>query len=380
MKRIIGLMSGTSCDGLDIASCRFEGNAESTQLFLEHVESIDYRPEQREWIRGLTSGKITVSDVAQAHFRLGALFGEWVSGYMRRRQLEGKVDLIVSHGQTVFHQPFAGRSENEPPCTLQIGDGDLIASIAGTKVLSDVRVKDMAFGGQGAPIVVWADYVLFRSPEKNVAMQNIGGIGNVTFLPKNGGLKEVKAFDTGPGNVLIDEACRVLFDEKFDENGEVSSEGVVNLPLLARLREIEESYMAVPPPKSTGKEIRYHQRYWDRLWKLKEEYSCLPHDFVRTLVALTAWSIGESYRRYLGEVERMIVTGGGAFNPTLVRALEETLPGTEIRTLDSDWTKYKEAIAFAVIGNEYLNGHPANVPSATGARKAVTLGKLSLPD
>jgi len=380
MKRIIGLMSGTSCDGLDIACCQFVNNAERTELQLEHLESIEYPPDLRDWIRGLTSGKISVAEVAQAHFRLGTLFGDWAFDHIRRHRLEGKVDLIVSHGQTVFHRPFMGRSENEPACTLQIGDGDVIASITGTRVLSDVRVKDMAYGGQGAPMVVWADYVLFRSKEKNVAMQNIGGIGNVTFLPKAGGVESVLAFDTGPGNVLIDEACRTLFERKFDEDGEISAKGTVNRPLFNRMREIEEGYVAERPPKSTGKEIRYHQQYRERLWKLREEFGCSPHDFVRTLVALTAWSIGESYRRYLGEVERVILTGGGALNPTLVAEIIAELPGTEIRKLDDDWTAFKEAIAFAVIGNEYLNGHPANVPSATGARKAVTLGKLSLPE
>jgi anhydro-N-acetylmuramic acid kinase len=380
VKRIIGAMSGTSCDGLDIASCLFEGNGRNTVLKVEAVENVAYSPEQREWLYQLTSGKISVSDVACANFYLGRLFGTIINDFIKKNSLEGVIDLIVSHGQTVFHKPMSGDSPYEPACTLQIGDGDIIARYAGYPVLSDVRIKDMAYGGQGAPMVVWADYVLFSVPGKNVAMQNIGGIGNVTFLPADGSLDHIQAFDTGPGNVLIDAACRKYFSYPFDEDGKYSKTGNVHPDLLHKLQVIETEYVDIKPPKSTGKEIRYHKAYQEKIAEAVSETQCSSQDCIRTLVELTVWTIEENYHRYLNPVDKIVVTGGGAFNPVLIKSLKHTFPDTEIHVPESEWTKFKEAIAFAVIGNEYLNQHFANVPSATGSIKAVKLGKLCLPD
>lgn len=380
MRKIIGAMSGTSCDGLDIACCDFSKNAESTELTIDRTQSIPYSAELKAWLYHLTSGKIMVSEVAQANFYLGKLFGNLIRDFITENQLSGKIDLVVNHGQTIYHQPFNGKTEFEPPCTLQIGDGDIVSSITRCKVLSDVRIKDMAWGGQGAPMVVWADYVLFGEQDKNVVMQNIGGIGNLTFLPKARNFEKIIAFDTGPGNGLIDFACREFLHIPFDEDGQYSKRGSVNPRVLERLKLMEEDYLSLPPPKSTGKEIRYHAGFLRSIANLKEEVGCNSEDFVRTLVQFTVWTIEESFRRYLGKVDKMVVTGGGAFNPTLVEAIRKAIPETEVKVLHEVWSKFKEAIAFAMIGNEYLHKHPANVPSATGATKAVVLGKLCLPD
>ncbi|HPE68800.1 MAG TPA: anhydro-N-acetylmuramic acid kinase [Thermotogota bacterium] len=385
MKTILGCMSGTSCDGLNICACSFEGHFTATSFRLLAFESIPFSPGLREHILTLTTGKIDVATLAHAHAFLGELFGEMIHDFVDRHAVSN-VDLVVSHGQTVFHDPSPGKLPagrppwEQVPCTLQIGDGDFISVKTGLPVLSDVRMKDVALGGQGAPLAVFGDFVLFSQQKANVALLNLGGIANVTYLPAGASLEQVKAFDTGPANTLVDWACQTYFSQPFDRDGSLSRGGKVHAPLLEKLLELENDYGQLPPPKSTGKEIRYNELYHARLAQAIEALHVPAADAVRTLVECTTATVEMALRRFLQLPDQLIVTGGGAYNPTMLGSLRERLAGCEVSLPPEPLPQAKEAILFAILGNEYVNGHFSNVPSATGARKAARLGKLSLPD
>ncbi len=372
-------MSGTSCDGLDVVYCEIENNYDEITVNPIFFEAYQYDEDLRSHLLHLTSGKINVAEVSHANFYLAERFSDFILDFIEKYELKDKVDLIVSHGQTIYHDPY-GDGKKNVPCTLQIGDGDIISVRTGVKVLSDLRIKDMAVGGQGAPLVVYSDFVIFNENNKSVALQNIGGIGNVTFIPENNDINCVKAFDTGPGNVLIDMSAKELFSQNFDLEGSLSAKGKKNEKFFNSLISLEEDYFEMIPPKSTGKEMRYNGEYFQEILKLGEKFEVERHDFLRTVVDFTAWTIYKSYEKYLGNIDILYITGGGALNKTLVSEIKENIVGAEVRLLDTKWTEAKEAIAFAVMGNEYLNNHFCNVKSSTGASKSVTLGKLSIPD
>jgi len=315
-----------------------------------------------------------VEDIAYANVELAEMFADAVNRFVERHSLAGSIDLIVSHGQPVFHDTETG----ERHCTLQIGDGDYIAYLTGMPVLSDLRMKDMAAGGQGAPLVVYTDYILFSSDTESVAMQNIGGIGNTTFMEKGATLDRIKAFDTGPGNVLINWGCREFFGEPYDKDGGISEKGEVIPDLLKGLWEIEGDYFIRKPPKSTGSEIRYNQAYFSRILALINGRDYKLHNIVRTLLEFTVETIAESYRVHIKEPDVLYVTGGGALNPVIMSELRKKLPVTDIRLPEDIWITGKEAIAFAVMGNEYLHRHFSNAKNATGAKRDVILGKYSV--
>ena len=374
MKRIIGMMSGTSRDGLDIVCCDLENNFKDTELRIVKFDSFEYPSELAEKLKHLTSGEAAVADIAYANVELAEMFADAVNRFVERHSLAGSIDLIVSHGQTVFHDTETG----ERHCTLQIGDGDYIAYLTGMPVLSDLRMKDMAAGGQGAPLVVYTDYILFSSDTESVAMQNIGGIGNTTFMEKGATLDRIKAFDTGPGNVLINWGCREFFGEPYDKDGRISEKGEVLPDLLKGLWEIEGDYFIRKPPKSTGSEIRYNQAYFSRILALINGRDYKLHNIVRTLLEFTVETIAESYRVHIKEPDVLYVTGGGALNPVIMSELRKKLPVTDIRLPEDIWITGKEAIAFAVMGNEYLHRHFSNAKNATGAKRDVILGKYSV--
>lgn len=380
MKRIIGAMSGTSCDGLDIVYAQFEHHGTDTVVKPLHFEWLPYSQEIHRWLLHMTSGKISVGEVCRCHAYLGNLFGEMILDFMERHQIIDQVDLVVSHGQTVYHAPDQGVTFHDVPSTLQIGDSDRISVMTKKKVLSDLRAKDMAVGGQGAPLVVYTDYALFSTPGKDSVMLNLGGIANLTYLPKDQDFSKVMAFDTGPSNVLIDWAMRTFFDEAFDHNGACAQRGGRHEGLMEFLEALEKPYAQLEPPKSTGKEVLYNEEYVSQIFQWMLEHEIPPEDLVRTLTDFTIYSITDAITRFLPPIEVMHISGGGGFNPVLVNGLKQSLPSSQIHLLDEMWIKAKEAIAFALMGNEYLHHRPSNVPSATGADRPVILGKLSLPD
>ncbi|MFO7882948.1 MAG: anhydro-N-acetylmuramic acid kinase [Kosmotogaceae bacterium] len=379
MNRIIGLMSGTSCDGLDICCCDIQGSFTQTKLEIKAFESFSYDSRLREQLRKLTSGNVNVSKIARANVYLAKVFASYFNSFISKNELGKTIDLIVSHGQTIFHDTNKKNDEFYPSCTLQIGDGDYVSYLTGVPVLSDVRMKDMAAGGQGAPMVVYADYVLFNSKEENVGLQNIGGIGNVTLMKANSSIDEVISFDTGPGNVLIDMACNEFFGKSYDDNGNIANSGSLNTKLMEYLWDLERDYFEMPPPKSTGKEIRYNESYFKKIKKFVQRKSINKNDVVATITRFASETIVGSYKK-IGEIPDIVyVSGGGAKNKTLLSMIESQLKVTKVETMSPLWQDAKEAAAFAIIGNEYLNGHFSNVKSATGAEKKVILGKYSLP-
>jgi anhydro-N-acetylmuramic acid kinase len=377
--RIVGLMSGTSLDGVDAALVEIDG--ETTEDVRVHVVksiTLDYDEARREAIHaGIVSG------TAEALCGLHADLGEWMAEAVLKVCQEAgvaadSVDAVGSHGQTVWHRPPA---EGKRGATLQLGDAATIAERTGIAVVSDFRTRDVAAGGQGAPLVPWVDRVLFAVPERGRALQNIGGIGNVTRVPPKGSAEPVFAFDTGPGNALMDAAVEIATGGRlsYDRGGALAARGTVDEALLADL--LRHPYFAAEPPKSTGRE-EFGRPFVERLVEvLRPEGDRDWLDLVATLTELTARTIADAYRRWvipLG-VDEVVVTGGGARNPTLVAriaALLDPLPVRDGSVLGVD-PDAKEAVAFALLAWAHLRGIPANVPEATGAAGPRVLGSFT---
>ncbi len=383
--RAIGLMSGTSADGIDAALVEIEGEPGNYQIVLEGFVCVPYANEVREVILDACRPDAPLQQVTALNVLIGELFAE-AAGLVceENGSALAEVDFVASHGQTVWHQPepfaIGGQSVRG---TLQIGEPAVIAARTGCLVVADFRPADMAAGGQGAPLVPFADYALFASPNETRAVQNIGGIANVTYLPANSGLGKVMAFDTGPGNLIIDGVISELTGGKlrFDAGGALAGQGRVHEQILAEL--IEDSYFATPPPRTTGREY-FGTEYIGRVLVRCAKENLVQSDILATVTALTAESIALAYRDFLeprGHIATVIVGGGGVHNRALMQRLREALLQTVVKThrdfgLSDD---AKEAVAFALLGYETLHGRPANVPSATGAAQAAILGKIVLP-
>jgi anhydro-N-acetylmuramic acid kinase len=371
---VIGLMSGTSVDGIDAALVRVRGAGPGATLCCEHFASYSFDADVRAAIFKLFRPETaTVVDVCRMNFTLGEVFASAALRLMAEAGVKPEqVDLIGSHGQTVWHEPnpvAAGGIVSRS--TLQLGEPAIIAQRTGVVTVADFRVADIAAGGQGAPLVPYLDYCLLRDARLNRATQNIGGIGNVTYLPAGCGAKEIRAFDTGPGNMVIDALCAELFGQPFDRDGAIAATGTVDADRLNEL--MAHPYFQAQPPKTTGRELFGVQFARQLIGR------AAPADLVATATAFTARSIADAYRRFLGPVDEVIVGGGGARNPVLMRMLAAELPEAKVMTheavgINSD---AKEAIAFALLANDCAAGLPTNVPGATGGRPAV-LGKVIL--
>ncbi len=369
-KRIIlGMMSGTSADGVDLALVEISGCGLNTEMKTLRTKEVSYPVELAEKIKKAIerNGDLKLKDVCMLDFELGNFYGECAKEFIESSPFI--VDVVASHGQTVYHLPPLNGKNG---CTLQLGDGDVIASRCGVLTITDFRRKDMAFGGQGAPLVVHADYVIYRRDTESVALNNLGGISNVTYIPRSATEQEVIGFDTGPANALIDLVVQKFFAVPFDKDGKLSAQGRIVSDVLEELKEREMRYISKKPPKSTGKEV-YNESY------LEDFYNVKPVDLLRTVVEFTAWTIWESYRRYIFNkgVDKIVLSGGGVKNETLVNTIRRYFRDFEIGISD-DW-KFKEAKAFALLANELLCSVPANVPNATGASQKTLLGKISLP-
>jgi anhydro-N-acetylmuramic acid kinase len=380
-RTVVGLMSGTSADGIDAALTRISGSGDGLRADLLAFHGVPYEPEMRETILALFAPDALAAEVCRMNFVLGRLFAEAVLDLLDRCALRpADVDLIASHGQTVCHMPPDGSGgDTATGATLQIGEAAVIAEMTGVTVVADFRPRDMAAGGQGAPLVPYADYALFRHPSRTRAVQNIGGIGNVTFLPAGGGLGEVIAFDTGPGNMIIDGIVTTLTggEKTFDEDGTLSGQGRVDNRLLGWL--MEHEYLSRRPPKSAGREeFGVHQER--ELLRRARAAGLSDEDLLATAVAFTAESIASAYRSHLPyhDIDEVILGGGGTHNATLRRMLQERLPGVPILRHEDFGVACdaKEALAFAILGNETMLDRPASVPAATGAARSVVLGKI----
>ncbi len=382
-RTVVGLMSGTSADGIDACLARISGSGATLSASLVAFRTTPFAAPIRKRIFALFSPEAPAIEVCRMNFELGRLFGEAALDLMRRCNLKpDMVDLISSHGQTICHLPPGQVSGSEYGATLQLGEPAVIAALTGVTVVADFRPADIAAGGQGAPLVPYADYALFRSATKTRAIQNIGGIANVTVLPAGGGIDDIIAFDTGPGNMIIDALISAFTrgERTYDKDGEMSALGRVDDTLLSEL--MAHEYFALRPPKSTGRE-QFGAEFVTKLLERAEAHDIAAEDLLATAVAFTAESIARSYRDFIlleHRVDEIVLGGGGSYNATLRRMLQQRLP--DIPTfLHEDLGisgEAKEALAFAILGNETMLGQPANVPSATGARRRVVLGKIVL--
>ncbi|MBN2309592.1 MAG: anhydro-N-acetylmuramic acid kinase [Candidatus Hydrogenedentes bacterium] len=370
----IGLMSGTSCDGVDAALVWIRGAGPLLRAGLVHFATLPYPPALRE--RLLAPDK-TPRDITVLNVELGERFAEAALAALDAARAQGiTVDFAASHGHTIAHYPpGAGPGASG---TFQIGEAAVIAERTGLPVVSDFRQRDMAAGGQGAPLVPYADWLLFRKENESVVTLNIGGIANFTVVAPR--LEEVVAFDSGPGNMAIDGAVLLLSDgaRAMDVDGAAAAAGRVIEPLLAAL--LDHPYFEREPPKSTGREEFGPELYLRGPLAAYTGHSF--EDFVATVTAAVARSIADAYRRFVaarGAAGEIIVGGGGVRNPTLMGLIARDLPGVAIRTTDDYGipADAREAMAFAILGSETLCGNPGNVPRATGARRPVVLGSIT---
>ena len=368
---LVGLMSGTSLDGVTAAVVRFSENT------LGRIESEllaftarDYTPEQHDRLaRALSAG--SPEDYCRLNFDLGGWLADAAKMAMAEAGVSRKdIAAIASHGQSIWHVP--GHS------TWQTGESSVIAEATGIDVISDFRVRDMAAGGQGAPLVPMADAMLFSSETKWRALQNLGGIGNVTVVPPGGDLSGVRAFDTGPGCGVIDKVTRALRpDLPYDIDGKLAAAGKSVGSVVDKL--LEHPYFRASPPKSTGPELFSPQYTSDLIAACRAaKATCTDEDIIATAVSLTARSIADAYERFIAEpVAEAFCSGGGAKNPALMAAIKVALAPRNVMDFDATFFdgEAKEAVAFALLGYLHLTGRPGNVPTATGARGPRILGK-----
>jgi len=378
---VAGVMSGTSADGINVALVRIteRGRGHSRHTILAHAEYSFSAPVRRAILSMMNAESARVSDLARLNFLLGELYAEAIAKTARQQRI--KIDLVGCHGQTLYHQgtpaPFLGR---KVAVTWQTGESAVIAARLGVPVVSDFRPADMAAGGKGAPLVPFLDYALYRDPTVGRIAQNIGGIANLTAIPANANPSQVVAFDTGPGNMLIDAVTEKLFGKRYDRDGRIAASGRVLEDVVAQSMQIR--FFHAQPPKTAGREEfgrAYTKEFLRRCGRAGKS------DVVATATALTAHSIADAVRRFVvrkrGGYPELIVSGGGANNPTLMAMLrnEIALLGIALRFSDEFGvpTEAKEAVAFAVLAYETWHRRPSNVPSATGAKRPAVLGKVS---
>ena len=369
---IIGLMSGTSHDGVDAALVKATGSGLNTKIKLLCHRHITYPSVFRSRISSLFDGK--ASDICRMNFEIGDFFAKAAIACASEAGVRlSSIDAIASHGQTIYHIP---PELNRRGSTLQIGESSVIAQKTGLPVVSDFRSADMAQNGNGAPLVPYADYILFRKKGRVRALQNIGGIANVTVVTPD--IEDVIAFDTGPGNCLINEAMCMLFKKPYDKSGLIAGTGKVDESILKEF--LGHPYFSKKPPKSTGREL-FGKSFIQNIISRKR---IRPEDLIATLTHFTALSIKSAYDRFIFkkfEINEIIFSGGGSKNLYLLNLLKMIFTPVEIR-LSDDYgilSSAKEAISFALLANETLSGNPSNLPKVTGASKKVILGKITLP-
>jgi anhydro-N-acetylmuramic acid kinase len=391
---VAGVMSGTSADGINVALMRIDDGDNPVSprrrrlsrglecprhTILAHAEYPFSPAVRRTILATMNAERVRVADLARLNFLLGELYAEAIAN--TAHQHRSKLDLVGCHGQTIYHQgvaaPFLG---HRLAVTWQTGEAAIIAARLGVPVVSDFRPSDMAAGGKGAPLVPFLDYFLYRDQRVGRIAQNIGGIANLTAIPAGASPRQVVAFDTGPGNMVIDAVMAELFGRRYDRDGKVAASGEVREGMITQL--MRESFFRQKPPRTAGRE-EFGREYVGRFLRLCRGAS--ESDVVATATALTARSIADALQRFVlrnrQNYREMIVSGGGAHNPTLVAMLRSELAplGIELRFSDEFGvpSEAKEAVAFAVLAFETWHHRPSNVPSATGAKRPAILGKIS---
>ena len=375
---VVGLMSGTSMDGVDAALVRINGNGLKTKIELIKFICFPYESSLLQTLEDVIS-KGSTSQISELNFLVGEKFAKAALAVIKEARLStSDIDLIGSHGQTIYHNPPS--SKKGIPATTQIGELDVIAERTGITTIGDFRTRDVAAGGEGAPLVPYVDYLLFHKSGKVSIVQNVGGIANATVVTER--IEDVIAFDTGPGNMLMDNIVSLTTngEKRFDQDGRLASQGSVNKVLLEKL--LSHPFFAKSPPKSTGAEL-FGKEKASELYALVKEKRISLNDLIATLLELTLESIAISYERFIfpkWNVSEVILSGGGARNPLFVKKLKKKIDHVKFSTSDDYGipVEAKEAVAFAVLANELISGNCANLPSATGAERRVPLGKIVL--
>jgi anhydro-N-acetylmuramic acid kinase len=368
-------------DGIDVALVRVLGRGFRTRFeLLHHAHATFPARVRRAVLEVMNAPRAAVADLARLNFLLGELYGAAIVASAKKAKVE--LDLAGCHGQTIYHQgtprAFLGRSI---ACTWQTGEGAIIAARTGVPVVSDFRPADMAAGGTGAPLVPFLDYLLYRHRRRGRIVQNIGGIANLTAIAARAKPEEVIAFDTGPGNMVMDAVTEHLFGKPFDRDGRIAARGRVLDVVVSEL--LRRPYFRRPPPKTAGREEFGREFVADFLRLCRRARK---EDVVATATALTAFSIADAVRAFVAPAgekrfREMIVSGGGAMNKTLMAMLGSELTGVKLRTSDEFGlpSEAKEAVAFAVLAYETWRRVPSNIPAATGAERPAVLGKISYP-
>lgn len=373
MSYAVGLMSGTSLDGIDVALVEINNKGLSTDLKLVDFITVAFEKATKERIQaGLSIEKSNVAMLCSLNIELGQLFGEATLEICRKNAIASSDLLFVaSHGQTLYHQPV--QTAELIASTLQLGESSVITELTKTTVISDFRYRDMAVGGQGAPIVPYSEYVMYQKANTTRILQNIGGIGNATVLSANGNMEDVLAFDTGPGNMIIDELCRHFYDEEYDKDGYYGSQGIVNEEILSEL--MMHPYIQKPTPKTTGRED-FGKEFTE---KLLATYDLSKNDWLATATMFTVRTITETIKPFITGETELLIGGGGSYNKTMLKMLKELLPDVKVMIQEDLGfsSEAKEAIAMTILGNQTYHHLPSNVPSATGASRGVILGKIT---
>lgn len=385
-RRVAGVMSGTSLDGIDVVIADLHGHGRQLRVITWYGASFAFSEElSARLVKAASEESIGVAELSQLNVRLAHEYAQAITRTLATREDSiQSLDLVGCHGQTIRHLP------DKAPCvgmevhsTLQIGDPATMAQLLGLPVIGDFRLADMACGGQGAPLVPYFDYVIFTHDTEVRGCLNLGGVANLTVLPSGASIDQVYGFDTGPANMIIDALCSRLLGIPFDEGGEIAKSGAVNEALLSEL--LLDEYFLTAPPKSTGRDYLNHaflRRLLDRSDHISAE------DLIATATALTARSVWRAYQAFVEPqyaINRLIVSGGGAHNQSLMDLLRDCFAcngrAIDIETSDSYGigVDSKEALCFAVLAHETANGIPTNIPSVTGADHPAVLGKLCIP-
>ncbi len=378
---VVGLMSGTSVDCIDAALVSITGSGTSTKFtqlaFVSHLYPKGFR---EHVLKNSLPGTGSVDTISTLNILIAHFFVDAVKAVARKARIPlAKIDVIGSHGQTVHHLPTPRRLFGKSVrSTLQIGDPSTIAKLTGIVTVGDFRTGDMALGGQGAPLVPYFDFLAFRSAKRNRALLNIGGIANITLLAKNCSIRDVLAFDTGPGNMIIDALMKKLYRKEFDENGAVASKGRILTDVIRFM--LTHPYLKQAPPKSTGREV-FGKMFVDEI--LRRTRGARKQDIIATATEFTALTIYQQYAQFLRKrcrLDELIVSGGGAHNGYIMDALRRYFAPARIMTSDELGisSDSKEAVCFAILANETISGNPSNVPGVTGASSPTILGKICL--
>jgi anhydro-N-acetylmuramic acid kinase len=385
---VAGIMSGTSADGIDVAIVRIAPGRLRPKLTLLAHEGFAFPTAlRRAVLAAMNASSTSTAELARLHWRLGIAYAEAVSATLKRHPV--KLDLIGCHGQTLYHQALAATYAGRKfACTWQAGEAQVIAATLGIPVVSNFRPADMLAGGQGAPLVSLLDYVLFAHPKRGRVLQNIGGIANLTAIPAAAAPSAAIAFDTGPGNMVIDALALKLFGKRFDRNGAIAADGTILGPALAQA--LHNPYFQLKPPRTAGRE-EFGREYAAKFLTACRRHSDKPEDAIATATALTAETIATSYKQFVQKRMRKagqqtsgvdyIVSGGGARNHTLMAMLAQRLEplGCELAASEDFGlpAEAKEAAAFGLMAWQTWHGLPGNVPAATGAKRPAILGQVT---